>query len=270
MDEHSLYKKYLDNSRRNIRDYGVIQEQKFETSATTDGTEYVVIPQVITDTSGDVINRISVATEVLKDSHDPKRKEYNVSHIDLDEMYNDTRRISSRFRITNKYNTDTSSEGFYLYMFREYSENLRPKPIYMKIEFNHAGIGKTIPFIVPMKWSGGTKTDNEYVPERKLTLSDSDLEELKKGYPLSYVYAQTYIPLYAVYDYQNKQYAYVFDDRYIDRETLDKENRIRLNLFEIKIKNESTATINARKQVRNNNIERANINVNTNQFNENI
>ena len=270
MDEHSLYKKYLDNSRRNIRDYGVIQEQRFKTSATTDGTEYVIIPQEIIDSSGDVINRISVATEVLKGSHNPKRKEYNVSHIDLDEMYNDTRRISSRFRITNKYNTDTSSEGFYLYMFREYSENLRPKPIYMKIEFNHAGIGKTIPFIVPMKWSGGTETDNEYVPERKLTLSDSDLEELKKGYPLSYVYAQTYIPLYAVYDYQNKQYAYVFDDRYIDRETLDKENRIRLNLFEIKIKNESTATVNARTQVRNNNIERANINVNTNQFNENI
>jgi hypothetical protein len=270
MDEHSLYKKYLDNSRRNIRDYGVIQEQKFETSATTDGTEYVVIPQVITDTSGDVINRISVATEVLKGSHDPKRKEYNVSHIDLNEMYNDTRRISSRFRITNKYNTDTSSEGFYLYMFREYSENLRPKPIYMKIEFNHAGIGKTIPFIVPMKWSGGTETDNEYFPERKLTLSGSDLEELKKGYPLSYVYAQTYIPLYAVYDYKNKQYAYVFDDRYIDRETLDKENKIRLNLFEIKIKNESTVTAEARAQVRNNNVERANINVNEKQFKDNI
>ena len=184
-------------------------------------------------------------------------------------MLSDTKRISSRFRITNKYNTDTSSEGFYLYMFREYSENLRPKPIYMKIDFNHAGIGKTIPFIVPMHWSGGTETDNEYVPEKKLTLKD-DLEELKEGYPLSYVYAQTYIPLYAVYDYNHKQYAYVVDDRYIDRETLDKENKIRLNLFEIKIKNESTVTAEARAQVRNNNVERANINVNTKQFKDNI
>ena len=270
MDEHSLYKKYLDNSRRNIRDYGVIQEQKFKTSATTDGTEYVIIPQEIIDTSGDVINRISVSTEVLKGSHNPKRKEYNVNDIDIDEMYNDARRISSRFRITNKYNTDTSSEGFYLYMFREYSENLRPKPIYMKIEFNHAGIGKTIPFIVPMKWAGKTTSNNEVYPVSALTLSGADLTELKEGYPLSYVYAQTYIPLYAVYDYKNKQYAYVFDDRYIDRDVLDKENRIRLNLFEIKIKNESTATVNARAQVRNNNVERANINVNTEQFEENI
>lgn len=268
MDEHALYKKYLDNSRRNVKDYGVIQEQKFQTGETSDGTEYI-IPGEIIDSSGDVINRISVATEVLTGPHDPKRKEYNVSDIDMTEMLKDTRRISSRFSITNKYNTDTSSEGFYLYMFREYSENLRPKPIYMKIEFNHAGIGKTIPFIVPMHWSGGTETDNEYVPERKLTLKD-DLEELKEGYPLSYVYAQTYIPLYAVYDYNHKQYAYVFDDRYIDRETLDKENKIRLNLFEIKIKNESTVTAEARAQVRNNNVERANINVNENQFKDNI
>ena len=269
MDEHALYKKYLDNSRRNVKDYGVIQEQRFKTSIAADGTEYVVIPQEIIDVSGDVINRISVSTEVLKDTHMAKRKEYAPNDVDIDEIYNDTRRISSKFKITNKYNTDTSSEGFYLYMFREYSENLHPKPIYMKVEFNHAGIGKTIPFIVPMHWSGGTETDNEYVPERKLTLKD-DLEELKKGYPLSYIYAQTYIPLYAVYDYKHKAYAYVFDDRYIDRDVLTTENKIRLNLFEIKIRNESTATVNARSQVRNNNVERANININTNQFDENI
>jgi hypothetical protein len=270
MDEHALYKKYLDNSRRNVKDYGVIQEQKFQTGETSDGTEYI-IPGEIIDSSGDVINRISVATEVLTGPHNPKRKEYNVSDIDMTEMLKDTRRISSRFSITNKYNTDTSSEGFYLYMFREYSENLRPKPIYMKIEFNHAGIGKTIPFIVPMKWDEPTEAnDYEVYPITALTLSGEDLTELKKGYPLSYVYAQTYIPLYAVYDYNHKQYAYVFDDRYIDREALDKENKIRLNLFEIKIENESTVTAEARAQVRNNNVERANINVNENQFKDNI
>lgn len=271
MDEHALYKKYLDNSRRNVKDYGVIQEQRFKTSATTDGTEYVVIPQEIIDASGDVINRISVSTEVLKGAHSPKKHEYSVDDVDMDEMYNDTRRISSRFKITNKYNTDTSSEGFYLYMFREYSENLHPKPIYMKVEFNHAGIGKTIPFIVPMSWSNATSSsDYETYPVSALTLSGNDLEELKKGYPLSYIYAQTYIPLYAVYDYKHKAYAYVFDDRYIDRDVLTTENKIRLNLFEIKIRNESTATVNARSQVRNNNVERANININTNQFDENI
>ena len=107
MDEHALYKKYLDNSRRNVKDYGVIQEQKFQTGETSDGTEYI-IPGEIVDSSGDVINRISVATEVLTGPHSPKRKEYNVSDIDMTEMLKDTRRISSRFSIANKYNTDNS------------------------------------------------------------------------------------------------------------------------------------------------------------------
>ena len=38
------------------------------------------------------------------------------------------------------------------YMFREFSNNLRPSRVYLKIDFNHAGIGKSIPLITsPMK-----------------------------------------------------------------------------------------------------------------------
>ena len=217
-----------------------------------------------TEFSGDVINRILVSTECLKGKYNARKKVYNTDDVDREVMKNDSKRVSSKFIIKNKYTTDTSSEGFYLYMFREYSENLHPKPIYMKVEFNHAGVGRTIPFIVPMKWKHSA--DNEYVPDRKLTLNSNDIEEFKKGYPLSYVYAQTYVPLYAVYDYKNKQYAYVFDDRYVVME----DNKVILNMFEIKIENETTDTINARAQVRNNNIDRARIDVNKNQFKPNI
>ena len=112
----------------------------------------------------------------------------------------------------------------------------------MKVEFNHAGIGKTIPFIVPMTWVRMTNSEEVY-PYRKLTLSantigtnESDLEELKRGVPLSWVYAQSYIPLYAVYDFKNKEYAYTFDDRYV---TIDDNGNVILNLFEIKIMNDT-------------------------------
>jgi hypothetical protein len=60
--------------------------------------------------------------------------------------------------------------------------------------------------------------------------------------------------------------VYVFDDRYVKK---DNDNVI-LNLFELKVKNENTASEKERKQVRNGNIERANINVNTKQFSDNI
>ena len=140
----------------------------------------------------------------------------------------------------------------------------------MKVEFNHAGVGRTIPFIIPMRWSGSTENENEMLPVSALTLDGEDLTYLKKGYPLSYVYAQTYIPLYAVYNFKHKKCAYVFDDRYVKRE----DNKIILNMFELKIKDENDYTeeelARTRAAVRNNNIERANINVNTSQFPDNI
>ena len=145
----------------------------------------------------------------------------------------DDNRISSRFTVKNKYETDTSSEGFYIYMFKEYSENLHPKPIYMKVEFNHAGIGKTIPFLVPMKWAKD-KSTSIYNPTDRYKLTE---EGLKDGYSLDFVYAQSYIPLYAVYDFKNKEYAYCFDSRYV---SIDKgTNTASLNLFELKIRDDS-------------------------------
>ena len=93
-----------------------------------------------------------------------------------------------------------------------------------------------------------------------------DLEELKQGIPLSYVYAQTYIPLYAVYDFDRKEYGYVFDDRYVRQ---DENGVLNLNLFEMKIMNESQhpteqelINISKNQQIR------AIINVNENQFNK--
>lgn len=279
MDEHAMYKKYIDNSRRNVNDYGIVQETEYQ----KDENGNMIFPkQFVENQSGKIINRISVDSECLEGGHKRGRKSYTNEDIDIDTLISDEKRISSRFIIKNKYATDTSSEGFYLYIFREYSENLRPKPIYMKIDFNHAGIGRTIPFIIPMKWTGSTENENEMLPYRRLTLDNtqdvnletgkyepSHLEILKRGYPLSYIYAQTYIPLYAVYDFKNKKYVYVFDHRYVSDSEVD-GSKITLNLFELKIMDEKTATNEARAQVRNNNVERANIDVNTSQFPSNI
>ena len=165
-------------------------------------------------------------------------------YLDLD----NNKRLSSRLSVVNKYETDSSSEGFYLYIFREYSKKLRPKPIYMKVEFNHAGIGKTIPFIVPMDWTSGSTAN----PTSALTFDRDDLAKLKEGIPLERVYAQSYIPLYAVYDFKNKEYAYVFDNRYISMDN----GIVNLNLFEMKIMEEtgsgttSTSIIDINEQFR--------------------
>ena len=189
-------------------------------------------------------NRISVMSEYLGTVKD-KQKYDSSEHttINMDESH----RISSRLVIDNKYNSTTSSEGFYIYIFREYSEDLHPKPIYMKAEFNHAGIGKTIPMLIPMRWVAEPNTNiNNRIPQTAYTLSNqSDLTEMKKGIPLSYLYAQTYVPFYAVYDFKNKEYAYVIDNRYLTTTAsneLYNNGVLNLNLFEMKIMDEPLNT----------------------------
>lgn len=254
MDEHRLFKKFIDNSRKNVNDYGRIEEPVYK-----NGVDIA---------SGKTFNKISVKTEYLG-----SRKTNGSKYIISDNQYvgfsgvtiDDEHRIGSEFIINNKYETDTSSEGYYIYIFREYSENLTPKPIYMKVEFNHAGIGKTIPFIIPMKWNDNVDKNSNKTPISALTLSGDDLVLLKQGVKLEDVYAQTYIPLYAVYDFKNKEYAYVFDSRYASQ---NKDDVIVLNLFELKINDEQTGTEEDRKDITYHKQKTAIIDVNLKQFNK--
>jgi len=247
VDEHKLFKRFIDNSQKNNYDYGAFAEPEYKKnddgyvspSATYSGKTSVYKGSKKDITELHKYNKISVKTEFLGQSG---KMQYSAKSDCEKIKIDESRRISSRLTVENKYVTDTSSEGFYLYMFREYSEKLHPKPIYMKIEFNHAGIGKQIPFLIPMHWIEKPNTNsNRMVPDHALRLANpDDLTELKQGFPLSYVYAQTYIPLYAVYDFEHKEYGYVFDSRYV---TQDCNGVINLNLFEMKIANESEETM---------------------------
>lgn len=56
--------------------------------------------------------------------------------------------VTSQLIVNDEYDMTRSGEGFNLYLFRQDApiEN-DPQDIYMKIEFNHAGIGRTVPLI---------------------------------------------------------------------------------------------------------------------------
>jgi hypothetical protein len=99
-----------------------------------------------------------------------------------------------------------------------------------------------------MDWTSGSTAN----PTSALTFYSDDLTKLKEGIPLERVYAQSYIPLYAVYDFKNKEYAYVFDNRYVSMDN----GIVNLNLFEMKIMEEtgsgttSTSIIDINEQFR--------------------
>lgn len=138
--------------------------------------------------------------------------------------FDDEKRLSSRFSVVDKNKTDDSSEGYYIYMFKEYSSGLRTQTIYMTVDLYHAGLGKKIPLYLPMKLD----------LSRPLTFSQEDLQVLKAGIPLERYYDQLYIPLDCKYDFDSKKYIYWLRNNYItDKEHFD--GTMVFNLFELKI-----------------------------------
>jgi hypothetical protein len=73
-------------------------------------------------------------------------------------LYSAGTRVDSKIVITNEYDRTKSSEGFNIYLFAEdrtFEAENGEKTIYMKVEFNHAGNGKTIPLIMWPKDASG-------------------------------------------------------------------------------------------------------------------
>lgn len=91
-------------------------------------------------------------------------------------------RVDTKIILTNEYDKTKSSEGFNLYLFSDdknmHIENAE-KTIYMKVEFNHAGNGKTIPLIMWPKDENGDYTsltvenfiENLYIPVKLVYLN---------------------------------------------------------------------------------------------------
>lgn len=124
-------------------------------------------------------------------------------------------RVDTEISITNEYDRTKSAEGFNIYLFAEdktYDMENGSRTIYMKVEFNHAGNGKTLPMI---QWP--TDDNGNYIP---LTVSNF-MESL-------------YIPVRLAY-YGDRYIYYIPSAHENDME----DGIIRLVLFEPKIDNES-------------------------------
>ena len=78
--------------------------------------------------------------------------------------------ITSQFLVNDEYDTTRSGEGFNLYLFRQDApiEN-EWQDIYMKVEFNHAGYGRTVPFIF---WKKGGETGSTTDEPTPLTIGN--------------------------------------------------------------------------------------------------
>ena len=114
--------------------------------------------------------------------------------------------------IENMYNTNKSSEGFYLYLFpSDTPSNMPPKDIFMKVEFNHAGYGRTLPMIK-------ANLDANNSPQM-IDVGDY------------YKYAFIKLSAFQVNTSENR-YVYYFNDDYVGVVKDKNKNIVELILFE--------------------------------------
>ena len=180
-------------------------------------------------------------------SNDMMRKEslaYATVFMDVGELYNkyikisgkqlkifDRERLDKDFKISNNRQNQKSSEGFYLYFYpNEIDTESLQKTIYMKVEFNHAGFGKTVPMMLPRSENGKVLSSQEkgfplnFTPEVFDKNGNSGVDFDFESYQNAIL-----IPIEISYNMRLREYVYRFPFATV------KNGCVELNLFEPRV-----------------------------------
>lgn len=142
--------------------------------------------------------------------------------------FDENERLDMTMTVGNKLASNQSSEGFYLYIFKEYLNQFdlnefHDREIYMKLQFNHAGMGRTLDMYQPRN-------------EQGKRMSWNDITTNTDGIELSKVLDSLYIPIKLRYDEKNKKFCYYLPS---DLSDTSDPSVMKFNLYELKIKDES-------------------------------
>lgn len=165
--------------------------------------------------------------------------------VDREHDFEEKYRLSSQFVIKGKNLSKNSSEGFYLYLWKD-NETTIPQDIYMKVEFNHAGYGRTIPFMIPFNDSNKHK-DLPNGSFKSFQQILNDFEELSEGqsgkaesgeaydgqYGMKQYIKYSYLHLKYCYDKDNDIHRYFIDPKIYGIQEANHE--ITINLYEAKV-----------------------------------
>lgn len=147
-------------------------------------------------------------------------------------------RLDTSFSCKNKYESTSSSEGFYLYLYpgllNEDIEGNYTATIYMKAEFNHAKYGYTIPMTLPLDNNGNaidpTSADfpMSYVAENESGGTYIDTARL---------FNDMYIPIKVEFDLNSNRYVWYIENGIIN------DGVARFNMFEPRLNDEKALTV---------------------------
>lgn len=113
------------------------------------------------DNDSPIAQQLMYYTTVFLDAGELYGKYCNLKRSNPDyslsaETDDSNKRVDTKITMANRTVSDKNIHGFYLYFFKEeVNANYPEKTIYMKVEFNHAGYGRILPFLKPYGGESG-------------------------------------------------------------------------------------------------------------------
>lgn len=154
--------------------------------------------------------------------------------VDREHGFDDKLRLSSQLVVKSKNTSSASSEGFYVYIWKD-NETTIPQDLYMKVEFNHAGYGRTVPFMIP--YVDKKKHTSTRIPAGFKTfeniVDDFNNKGIDSPYGMRQYLKYSYLHLKYCYDKDNQIHRYFIDPKTYGVQT--NNNEIIINLYEAKL-----------------------------------
>lgn len=133
-------------------------------------------------------------------------------------------RISSQVSVENRWVSGRTSEGYYVYLWADNDGGITPSDLFLKVELNHAGYGRTIPFMLPYR-------DGPQHGIKRCDEVDGD-----NGYGVRRYKRYSYIRLKYCYDKANGRHVYFLDPDYYGNNLYNAQHILNINLYEAKVR----------------------------------
>jgi hypothetical protein len=133
-------------------------------------------------------------------------------------------RISSQVSVANRWVSGRTSEGYYVYLWADNDGGITPSDLFLKVELNHAGYGRTIPFMLPYR-------DGPQHGIKRCDEVDGD-----NGYGVRRYKRYSYIRLKYCYDKANGRHVYFLDPDYYGNNLYNAQHILNINLYEAKVR----------------------------------
>lgn len=196
--------------------------------------------------TGDAFSKYVKAKSEEKDGEEHNGiSDESTYYVSDEHANNKDLRLCARFKTWSNKSMEHSSDGFYAYLYPSLIEGTLPSDLFLKIEFNHAKYGRTIPFILPTYEY--TYNVSEIKKRRILPIDPTNPSKSGGNYfPIHYMKYNTeteqysevdfqralddmYINVKIKYDEVNNRYVWFFPRPKMDYES---NTQIVLNLFE--------------------------------------